>query len=167
MAQKYPKRANGLMNWSDSTWSPTDEHDGDEAPPAAADDVDFTVNSTSVVLNEDTEALASFEIAGGSLTLDGDRTIDSPLVLSGGILNMATFKLTLSKGSTFSQTGGTFTSSGDWQGSIDVNGATLANVTATNLTRVYHGKDGGGNTKLFFVRPHGPLGVGGLTRRLA
>lgn len=104
---------------------------------------------------------------GGTLTLAGDQKITAAILIDGGILNLVTHKLTLSPGSTFSHTGGTFTSSGDWQATMDVNGATLSNVTATNKTRVYHGKDGGGNTKLFFVRPHGPLGRGGITRGLA
>ena len=167
MAQKYPTHDAGPTDWSVAAWDDDDTNSKDEAKPGAADDVDFTANSGSIVLNEDTPALTSLEIDGGTLTLDGDRTIDAALVLNNGTLNLATHKLTLAAGSTFTHTGGTLGSSGDWQASIDANGATFTGISATNLMRVYHGKDGGANDNLFFVRPHGPLGVGGLTRRLA
>ena len=92
----YPVQAPASMNWSAATWALTDGGTADEVKPAAGDTVYFTANSGDVTVDENTNALAEFNmnpvttyagtLALGSYTL----TVDGPCELCGTITGTGT-----------------------------------------------------------------------------
>lgn len=92
----YPVQSPASMNWSASTWALTDGGTADEAKPEAGDTVYFTANSGDVTVDENTNALAGFNMNpvttyAGTLALGANTlTVDGYCLLAGSITGTGT-----------------------------------------------------------------------------
>ena len=113
--------------------------------------LDAAGGSSNITTNGVT--IGDLTIGGGAEFTLGDALSCGSISLASGTLNLSDQAVTMTAGSTITQTGGALTSPTDYGATIDAAGAVISGITASKWINVTNGIDGGGNAKLAGLIP--------------